>query len=446
MKIVIGTLLLFSINVLADMSVDSAWKRVEGESSTLAASKSDVSRAKLKVSSSKSMYLPAISVEASYTHLSDVISADSSDISNFMASLPNPIPFPSKMDVSEKDIFLADLQLLWPLYVGGKIDATREIYKSKMLESQALYEMQKDKVFLKFIKTYYGVVMSRSLYETRVEVQKALQKHFENAKKLKEQGQIARVELLHAEVKLDEAKIETTKAKHQYDISLSALKIMIKSSELPASNFFVYEDIKDEEFYKKSNQENYSAFTILDEKASQGESLVKIKKAAWYPKVFAFGDYNLYKDDSPLMKMVPEWFGGLTFQFTLLNRSDRAQEVQSAKLLKSKAESLKKEAQENLLLLVEKTYNEMLLYRDEYNSLNSSIQLSKENYKLRTIAFREGLSTSLDVIDAQMLLAGAKTKRLNAAYNYVQKISQLSVLSGDMNNFFKIAGASEEIE
>jgi len=363
-----------------------------------------------------------------------------------MASLPVPIPFPSQIDVSNQDIFLADLQLLWPLYVGGKIDAARKIYKSKVVESQAIHEMKRDKAFLKLVKVYYGVVMSKSLYETRVEVQKALQKHFLNAKKLKEQGQIARVELLHAEVKLDEAKIETTKSKHQNDILKSALKSMIKSSESPLSKLFVYEYIKDEEYYKHQNQENSSILRVLDEKTSQSNSLVDIKKADWHPKLVAFGNYNLYRDDSPLMKMAPKWFGGIVLKFTLLDRKDRAQEIEITKLLNSKVKSLKVQAKEDLLLLVEKTYNEMLLYRDEYNSLNSSINLSKENYKLRTIAFNEGLGTSSDVIDAQMLLAGAKTKRLNAAYNYVQKISQLSVLSGNLESFFEILRVSEEIE
>jgi outer membrane protein TolC len=287
--------------------------------------------------------------------------------------------------------------------------------------------------------------MSQSLYNTRVEVQKALQQHFEDAQKLKAQGQIAQVELLHAEVKLDEAKIETTKARHKRDIVSSSLKNMIKSRAKPSSKLFVNEKIKSEEYYKKETQEKFAALVVLDAKALQSESLVKMKESAWHPKVMAFGNYNIYKDDSPMMNMTPNWFAGLALKIDILQREDRTQEIQAAKLLNTKVKQLKVQAQEDLLLLVEKTYNEMLLYRDEYNSLNSSLELSKENYKLRSIAFSEGLATSSDVIDAQMFLAGAKTKRLNAAYNYVQKISQLSVLSGESQRFFEILNISENI-
>jgi hypothetical protein len=45
-----------------------------------------------------------------------------------------------------------------------------------------------------------------------------------------------------------------------------------------------------------------------------------------------------------------------------------------------------------------------------------------------------------------MFLTGAKTKRLNAIYNYVQKISQLAVLSGESNLFFELEKTSSEIK
>jgi len=44
-----------------------------------------------------------------------------------------------------------------------------------------------------------------------------------------------------------------------------------------------------------------------------------------------------------------------------------------------------------------------------------------------------------------MFLSGAKTKRFNAAYNYVQKLSQLCVLSGDREIFFEIQSVNEGV-
>ena len=146
------------------------------------------------------------------------------------------------------------------------------------------------------------------------------------------------------------------------------------------------------------------------------------------------------------METLPTWFAGVMVKIDLLKRSGRSQEIQAAQLLNEKVKHLKEEAVENLALLIEKNYREMLSDREEFNALSSSLALAKENYRLRTVAFKEGLSTSVELVDAQTFLMGVKTKRLNAAYNFVQKVSRLCVLSGERETFFEIWKSSEEIE
>jgi len=436
-------LFLFIVCAFGDVDIREAWLIVEQNSDGLKAAKDNQNIANLKKESVKSMYLPEVSISGSYTHLSDSVGIDTHTIANslsstlpltsaLMSALPN-----QQMDFSKQDIFLANLHMLWPLYTGGKIDAAQDIYRAAVDESKALLEMKKDKEFLKLVKYYYGVVVALSLYETRKEAQKALSLHYENAKKLKKQGQIANIELLNAKVKLDGAKIETIKAKHKYEIAMSALSSLLKQKIQPSSKLVVDKSMEDELYYKTKSWQNYAGLSVLDAKKKQTEALVKIKESDYYPTVVGYAYYNLYKDDSLIMKTLPQWFGGVMFRISLLKQKDRAQEVQASKLLSSKIKHLKDEALENLAILVEKTYKEMSLYKEEYDSLSSSIELAKENYRLREIAFREGLATSIEVVDAQMFLLGAKTKRLNAAYNYEQKLSQLCVLSGDRDMFFE---------
>ncbi len=430
---------------MASMSVQEAWLSTELNSHALKATSSEVTRAELKKESAESMYLPSITLTGNYTHLSEPVQLEGEiDLSSLPIPLEGTTPY--HMELSEQDIFLVDLQLLWPLYVGGKIDAAQDIYKSFVSEKKALKEMKKDKEFLKLIKYYYGVVVSESLYETRLEAQKALGVHYENALKLKEQGQIAKIELLNAEVKLDSARIDATKARHNLEIAKSALLSLTKLKPLTSSKLFVNENMRDQKYYETQMSQNYAGLKVLDAKASQSESLVSIKEAAWFPEIAAYGNYNLYKDDSPLMETLPTWFAGVMVKIDLLKRSGRSQEIQAAQLLNEKVKHLKEEAVENLALLIEKNYREMLSDREEFNALSSSLALAKENYRLRTVAFKEGLSTSVELVDAQTFLMGVKTKRLNAAYNFVQKVSRLCVLSGERETFFEIWKSSEEIE
>ncbi len=55
---------------------------------------------------------------------------------------------------------------------------------------------------------------------------------------------IATIELLNAQVKLDSAKIETTKALHTHEILKLALFDMLNSKNLPNSNLFIDGSLK----------------------------------------------------------------------------------------------------------------------------------------------------------------------------------------------------------
>jgi outer membrane protein TolC len=285
--------------------------------------------------------------------------------------------------------------------------------------------------------------MTKSLLETRQESQKALQLHYSHALKLKTEGQISRAELLNAQVKLDIAKIETTKAEHKVDIVTSAFHKMIKSKNNPKSSLFVSRNLGSKYKYTSQSEEHYAAMDVLDAKSKQASAMVSVEEAAWHPEVVGYANANLYKGDSPMEELAPSWFVGVGVKFDLFSRKDRAKEIEAAKVLHAKVASLKAQAKTDLNLAVQKTFNEILLYKDEFDSLSSSMALANENYKLRSLAFKEGLSTSVEVVDAQMLLSGAKTQRLNAAYNYVKKLAELCVLSGDRDLFFKFEHTSK---
>ena len=420
-------------------SLQEAWELMEHNNDGLKAQEQDVQIAQNKKESAKSMYLPSVSLTGSYTHLSDPVKLE--DKIDLPLNL-GVIPF--RLDLTKQDVFLANLHALWPLYTGGKIDAAQDIFAAGVDEKKALKEMKEDAEFLQLVKFYYGVVVSKSLYETRLQAQKALEQHYANAQKLQKNGQIPNVELLHAQVNLDNARIETTKAKHKYEIAKEALSSLTKHAITPTTSLFVNDFQKDELEYENETKHNAKALKVLDAKAKQIQAFTTVKQSSWLPTVVGYANYNLYKDDSIISQTLPTWFAGVMVKIDLIQRRDRSQEIQSAKMMQKKVHYLKEEALEKLSLLVMKTYKEMMSAKEEYEALGSSIALAKENFRLRQISFKEGLSTSVELTEAQTLLLGAQTKRLNAAYEYEQKLAQLCVLSGNREKFFEFVGEIED--
>lgn len=435
-----------------ELRIDQAWELVQERNDGLKAGQNSVKHSQVvKEGSDSMMYMPSIDLHGSYTHLSEPINLDFSEPLNAIGgALPVPLPPISKeegtVDLSEQDIFLANISILWPVFAGGKTLYLADITAAQIEAEEAKLELMRQKAFIQLVKYYYGAEMGQAYYETRLEVEDAFSKHYDDAEKMQKQGQIAKVELLNAKAQYDKAKIETIKAHHKASIARSALNMLLKEQDLNiTSSLFINEDIKTKDYYVQRAIENYPALHLLDAKRKQSSSVVGMQKANYMPTVVAYGNYNLYRDDSIISNSTPDWFAGVAVNINLLSATGRSEKYEAAKIVEKQLVLLHQQAKQDLSILVEKTYNEVILYLDEYKALDSSLALAEENVKLRRVAFASGLSTSLELNDAELFLAGTKTERLKVAYDYVQKLSYLMILSESSERFMAFAASGEEV-
>jgi len=429
-------LIVFTCTLLPAQSftITQAWDRVLNVDESLQATKIGIKRSQKIKEAASSLNLPTISLNASYTHLDKPVEMELP-----LSQLPIPLE-DMNLKLTNQDIALANVNMRWALYTGGKITAAQKIRSLQANEESAKYSLSEDKAFLKLMKYYYGVLMSEELLQTRIEVEHALNTHLSHAQKLKEQGQIANVELLNAKVKLSDANLETRKAHHSKKIAQSALKTLLHVESIVLdSKLFIHPLTKEYKHYEDETLLNFSGLKFLDSKMAQSKEAVSLQSAAYLPTVVAYGNYSLYKDDSLTSDLLPNWFAGAMINIDLLDSKGRSEKVDAAKLLHKQVQLLKEEASKNLKVLVEKLYLELQSYQDEYYALDTTLALAKENVKMRNLAFDEGLSTSLEVIDAELFLASIKTKKANASYNYILKLSELSTLSSKQQEFFSFA-------
>ena len=454
MKRVIQTLFLATLSLSAsDISVNHAWELVLERNDGLKASASSVKHSQaVKDGADSMMYMPSIDLHGSYTHLSEPINLDFSDPLNGIANaiIPGSGTLTSDqatLDLSEQDIFLANISILWPIFAGGKTLYFSDIAEAQIESEKAKQELTRQKAFIQLVKYYYGAEMGRVYYETRVEVEETFKKHFEHAQKLQAEGQIAKVELLNEQVQYDKATTETVKAHHKFTIATSALRMLLKEQDVNiTSPLFINENIKDKDYYVKRAIENYPALHLLDSKRKQTSAVVGMERGNYMPTVVAYGNYNLYRDDSIISNSAPDWFAGVAVNINLLSATGRSEKYEAAKVMDQQLSLLQQQAKQDLSILVEKTYNEVILYLDEFKAIDSSLAMAEENVKLRRIAFNSGLSTSLELNDAELFLAAKKTERLKVAYDFDQKLSYLMILSESSERFFELAANGEEVE
>ncbi|WP_434145558.1 TolC family protein [Photobacterium leiognathi] len=432
------------------IAFSDAWHTVVTKNDGLAAKRANVEQAEHMQDAASDLYLPTVTVGANYTRLDRDVKLSPSDLFGSMPAsdseigkVINNIVKDSALNsaftstIANRDVLTSSVRAIWPIFTGGRISAAQDIAQGKTQEAKYMLAMMQQAKFEDLSRFYFGVVLAEKVVETRKEVEAGLKRHYEDAVKLQQQGQIAKVERLQAESAYDKAKVDTQKSVRDLEIAQVALTKLLQQSSttVPTTKLFINSSLPPMSSFINKTLASYPGLHILDAKRKQADGLIDVEKGKYYPEVYLYGDYNLYESDSLAAKMAPDWAVGIGVSVPLIDSSGRSGKVKAAHSMVTQVNHLRAQAEQDLSVLVEKTYREANQALEEYNGLKSSLALAKENIRLREKAFSQGLSTSLDVVDAELYLSAVKTQRLAAAYQYVMCLTRLLAISGEMNTF-----------
>ncbi|AUW04929.1 TolC family protein [Vibrio campbellii] len=422
----------------APITFDDAWNLLLENNYSLKAQRANVESYEYQQSATDNLNLPQVSIGANYTRLdTDVTVSGQQLLDSTGAHITLPPLFNVTSTITERDIFSSSIRAIWPIFTGGRINAAQAAAEGKTDEAKSQLAMEQQARFEDLSKYYFSVVLAKEVLATRQAVERGLTKHRDFAIKMEEQGQIARVERLQAEASLDKAKVETRKAASDLSIAQAALgKILAQNDAVePSETLFINNNLPPLSAFVDQTLLTYPGLDLLDAKHKQASSLIKAEKGKYYPEVYLYGDYSLYEDDSLASQMKPDWLVGVGVNIPLIESTGRSEKVKAAQSMVTQVDALKSQAKQDLSLLVQKTYLEAQQAIDEVQGLDSSIALADENLRLREKAFTQGLSSSLDVVDAQLYVASVETQQSAARFRYLISLTKLLALSSEMNSF-----------
>ncbi|WP_102363414.1 TolC family protein [Vibrio cyclitrophicus] len=440
-SILIGTI--SSPSYAAPLSFTEAWQILQENNNSLAAQQANVERYQHLQNSTSSLNLPSITLGANYTHLDSDVTINGEQFADSLSGV-NPVFAPLlgqlggiTSTITEQDIFSSSIRAIWPIFTGGRITAAQNAAEGKSEEAQSQLLMEKQARYEDLSKYYFSVILAEDVVKTRQAVEAGLTQHRDFAIKLEQQGQIARVERLQADASLDKAVVERTKAQNDLKIAQLALTQILGQSQSvePSEQLFINKNLPHMDVFIDQTLMTYPGLKILDAKEKQASSLIKAEKGKYYPEVYLYGDYSLYEDDSLASEMRPDWLVGIGVNVPLIDTSGRSDKVAAAHSAVSQVQFLKSQAKQDLTVLVQKTYLEANQAIEEVQGLNSSLSLAQENLSLRKKAFTQGLSNSLEVVDAELYLASIKTQQSAARFKYLISLNKLLALTSEMNAY-----------
>ena len=258
------------------------------------------------------------------------------------------------------------------------------------------------------------------------------------AKRFEKAGLIAKIERMGAEVNRDSAKRDFLSAQSDREVAETELGQLLREKEIGALDtpLFVTRHIQTLSYWTDLALNHNPILKAIDAQKEQAQMGIKAAKGSFMPQVYLFGHYNMI--DHYLTLPEPDWIAGIGVSFTLWDNRDRSARVGSARALADKAHAAKNEAQSEIRRVVEVAWLRSKDALEQYDLTVSSIELAKENLRLRDKSFREGLSTVDDVNDARNKLIAAEVARRVAAYRFVVSYALLHAASGRMNDFLNV--------
>lgn len=349
--------------------------------------------------------------------------------------------------IQEKQFAAVNANFIWPLYTGGKINAANKASQIYEEEAELQKEQKQGELLSELATRYYGLVLAEQACRVREQVSEAMKKHLFDSEKLSEQGQIAKVEHLHAQVASSDAGRELKKAKREATIVKRALQNTMavgdSSDLIPASQLFILKSIEDEDFFIKMAMENNPQLKQVDSKRELAATGVKLEKSNYLPTVALTGTYDLANKD--LSPFVPDWLVGVGLKWSLFEGNSRYRNLQAAKFKEDQVEQAGMKAGEDIKTVIKKLHQQLGMQVEQLEELDKMLEFAKTYVDSREKAFHEGLSTSTELVDANLLLAKVKIERLQAMYNYDVTLAALVQVCGNPDLFLEYQTSSQAI-
>jgi len=343
--------------------------------------------------------------------------------------LPVFIFMGQKFIVGTNYSFQHSLNLNLPIFTGGARLFNYNIQKSlKKSLAEELKGKEEETVFIA-LQSYFGVMLARSIFEAAKEAVEKLY-NVGNAKEFDLQRAKAQYysTLPQLESALSSKHLSTQQLKLALNINLNDSLVVMDS--LKVSSFLqAYENKTLEEliFISKQNRSDLKSLEYKLEVTEEGE---KIALGQFTPTVAitASIQHQAQLDNSKVMwsDYIRSKSLMLSVNFPIFQGGQRVLDYQLAKIRTDQMKIGSKTANDQASIDVERNF---YVYQESLKNIKSyeeALKQSKESLRLSNLLYLEGMSTQLDVLNAQLLYSSSRTQYLQAIFN--NNVNQLALL------------------
>lgn len=429
-------LLLINNLILADnikLSIEDALTIGIENNKSIKISKKSIKESEKKYKISKSELYPKISINSSYLKIKQQ--------NEF--GFVNPLTSEKIIVSPEFDSKITNtLSFNQVIFSGFALSNSIKISDYNRKISKSEFQENKSDLLFEINTIYWNLYKLKNMTQIIKKSIVQMRNHLKDIKNYYKEGMATKADILKVKEKI--SNVELKEIENENKIKKTKLKLKIILGIDINNNIEIVSDID-----KNKKEYEYSLNKCIQKGLKKREELKQLKmkkriadllvntaESKFLPKFMLVGNYHY---DKPNVSVQPakndfseSWEVGVSFSFDIFNGGKRFHELAKNKIAKDKTEILYKQFEENIRKQIFEAY---LDYKKEIKSIeyiNKNFNEAAENYRITRNLYKEGMVSSSDLLDSEVLFMESKIRKNNSRVDlYLSKL-KLDKLIGEL--------------
>ncbi len=307
------------------------------------------------------------------------------------------------------------------IYDFGRTAGSVRLNRENVTASTYDLQTASQNVILNVKQTYYGVLQALALIKVAEETLTQNQKRLTQAQGFYRAGTRSKIDVTKAEVDLANVQLALIRAKNNFRVARAALNNAMGLRE--NLNFAVDETV---DFQPRT----LSLAEILDSAYEQRPEILQLKarqrgqeaaldqaRAGYYPSLSG-NVSNLWRSDQVPDDLTWDLSVGATLTIPIFSGFATTGQVAETKALRRNLQAQEEALRQDIRLEAEQAFLGLTEAQERISVTLQSMEQARENYDLASRRYAVGIGQSLEINDAEVLLANARASHINALYDY----------------------------
>ncbi|EPR68343.1 TolC family protein [Cyclobacterium qasimii] len=405
----------------------------------------DAEQAKIDQQLAKSVFLPKITLNGSYTHLNDDITFDDNTKTlltetqklvikdavglPFNSTFPNTIPLQEIPVLQNQNILRSSVDVDWVLFSG--LEASNALQASKHKEASLNYVgmAEEDKTALQIIEAYDKLALVKASKKVLTTSENYLNEQATYVSKAIENGLATPIS--RNKIELARQQLEAKKLEFEHNNILLIEVLHQLTGESRTDLRILHPQLHSFTVDANSSGEKRNEIKALEEAEQATQYKAKMLKSNFIPKVALKGHYEFIEENLSLLD--PKWYVGVGLKWNVFDGNQSRLKRRKVQLETAKYREQIEEANEMIALGISKaeiSYESALL---NSKIVQKEIDLANENYEMVNTQYKNNLASINDVMDALNDVEKANFKLQESYFKERRAVADLLHAKGILN-------------